>query len=288
MTELLVAGKADARQRPARTLKLMIVDPLSESRSLLRGALRNLKQIEVVRETGTPKNIEELLGDTPLDLIMIDQNLGDENVYDVVKHLKSQPATANVKFVLMSSALDMEARRKGMEAGILGYLAKPYDLNSLERSLRDALGRVSTNHKDTLNKVRRIEFFSEFSDLELVRLLKICQTRKYHAGEPIFREGERGDRLYVLIAGQVQILKQRDTGKEVLVTQNPGDAFGEMALVDAAPRSADAVALTDCMVIEVNAEIINDINDILALKLFRKMAILVTKKLREYTRTVNG
>ena len=158
MTELLVAAKVEARQRPARMLKLMIVDPMSESRSLLRGALRNLKQIEVVRETGTPKNIMELVADAPLDLIMIDQNLGDENVYDVVKHLKSQPATANVKFVLMSSALDMESRRKGMEAGILGYLAKPYDLNSLERSLRDALGRVSTNHKDTLNKVRRIEF----------------------------------------------------------------------------------------------------------------------------------
>jgi len=226
--------------------------------------------------------------DSALDLIMIDQNLGDESVYDVVKHLKSQSATASVKFVLMSSELDMEARRKGMEAGILGYLAKPYDLNSLERALRDALGRVSTNHKDTLNKVRRIEFFSEFSDLELVRLLKICQTRKYHAGEPIFREGEKGDRLYVVIAGQIQILKQRETGKEVLTTLNPGDAFGEMALVDQALRSADAVALTDAMVIEVNAEIINDINDILALKLFRKMAILVTKKLREYTTHVNA
>lgn len=288
MTEMLVTGRIETRPRPVRTLKVMIVDPLPESRSLLRGALRNLKQVEVVRETGTTRNILELVEDTPLDLIMIDQNLGDENVYDVVKHLRSQPVTASVKFVLMSSALDMEARRKGMEAGILGYLAKPYDLNSLERALRDALGRVSTNHKDTLNKVRRIEFFSEFSDLELVRLLKICQTRKYHAGEAIFREGEKGDRLYVLIAGQVQILKQRESGKEVLVTLNPGDAFGEMALVDSAPRSADAVSLTDAMVIEVNAEIINDINDILALKLFRKMAILVTKKLREYTRHVNA
>ncbi len=57
-----------------------------------------------------------------------------------------------------------------------------------------------------------------------------------------------------------------------------------MALVDAEPRSADALSTSDTMVIEVNSEIINDINDILALKIFRKLAILVTKKLRDYTK----
>jgi len=53
--------------------------------------------------------------------------------------------------------------------------------------------------------------------------------------------------------------------------------------VDQEPRSADARAKGDTMIIEVNDQIINDINDILALKLFRKIAILVTKKLRTYT-----
>ena len=57
-----------------------------------------------------------------------------------------------------------------------------------------------------------------------------------------------------------------------------------MALVDSEPRSADACVSSDVMVIEVNAEIINDPNDLLALKIFRKLAILVTQKLRNYTR----
>ncbi|MEE8436459.1 MAG: cyclic nucleotide-binding domain-containing protein, partial [bacterium] len=91
------------------------------------------------------------------------------------------------------------------------------------------------------------------------------------------------DRLYVLIAGQVEIIKHRDSGMEVLATMRAGDCFGEMALVDQEPRSADARAKGDSMIIEVNAQILNDIDDILALKLFRKIAILVTKKLRNYT-----
>jgi CRP-like cAMP-binding protein len=287
MSEVLTQqARANTPPRPSRALKVLLVDPLPESRQLLKGALRNLKDVESVRETGMARHIMDIVNESPADLIMIDQNLGDENVFDVIKSLKSEPLAAGTKYLLMSSNLDTESRRRGIEVGILGYLAKPYDLNGLESAIRDSLGRVSTNHKETLNKVRRIEFFADFTDLELVRLLKICHTRKFGAGEVLFSEGDHGDRLYVIIAGKVHILKRRDADKEVLATLAVGDCFGEMALVDQEPRSADAVAASDCMVIEVNAQIINDINDILALKLFRKMAILVTKKLRVYTRSV--
>jgi CRP-like cAMP-binding protein len=83
--------------------------------------------------------------------------------------------------------------------------------------------------------------------------------------------------------GAVEIIKHRETGPETLATMTPGDCFGEMALVDQEPRSADARAKGDTMIIEVNDQILNNISDILALKLFRKIAILVTKKLRTYT-----
>ncbi len=56
-----------------------------------------------------------------------------------------------------------------------------------------------------------------------------------------------------------------------------------MAIVDAEPRSADVRAVTDASLIEVNAQIIKDANDNLTLKIFRKLAILVTQKLRSYT-----
>ena len=280
---LLVRPENRGVPKGASGLKILIIDDMPESRALLKAALRSINMVDEVREASTANHINDLLDGYKVNAILIEQNMEGEDVFDLVKRLKSNPSTSAIRFILMSGQLDTESRRKGIEAGILGYLAKPFDINSLERAIKDSMGKVSTNLKDTLNKVRRIEFFQDFADLELVRLLKICHTRKFNDKEMIFSEGERGDRLYVLIAGKVDIIKHREEGDETLATLNPGDCFGEMAIVDQEPRSADARAQGDSMIIEVNAQIINDLNDILALKLFRKIAILVTKKLRTYT-----
>lgn len=283
MTESPLISPENRPVKQKHALKVLLIDNVPESRALLKAALRSIAFVEEVREASTAKHVPDMLVENPVEIVLIEQDMDDDNVFDIVKKIRSEPVTANVKFVLMSSHLDTESRRLGIEAGILGYLSKPFDINSLERAIKDSMGKVSTNLKETLNKVRRIEFFSDFSDADLVRLLKICHTRKFHDGEVIFNEGERGDRLYVLIAGKVDIIKHREEQDETLATLTPGECFGEMALVDQEPRSADARAQGDSMIIEVNDQIINDHDDILALKLFRKIAILVTKKLRTYT-----
>ena len=271
-------------ERSPSGLKLMVVDSQPESRALLKGALRTLSAVETIAEMATPVNLELALEENPANIVFIEQSFGWESISGLVGRIRNQQGGAKTNFVLTSSNLTMESRRQGIETGILGYLAKPFDIRSLEMAIRDSMGKVATNHKDTLNKVRRIGFFAEFTDLELVRLLKICHTRKFQVGEYIFHEGDIGDRLYVLLSGTIDILKQRPDGPEKLAQQVAGDCFGEMALVDSEPRSADACVSSDVMVIEVNAEIINDPNDLLALKIFRKLAILVTQKLRNYTR----
>ena len=276
-----------AEQKPQSEksqIAVLVVDPLPEARSLLKGALRSVSSVGSVRDSGAPQNVPDILSEQPADVIFLEQSLGEhEDAFALVKVIRSHPVGANSKFVLMSSDLDMDSRRLGMESGILGYLSKPFDIRGLEAAIRDAMGKVSTNHKETLNKVRRISFFSDFSDLELVKLLKICHTRKFAEGETIFSEGELGDRFYVLLAGTVEITKQRKERVESLMTVQAGECFGEMAIVDAEPRSADVRALSDATLIEVNAEIIKNVNDVLALKIYRKLAILVTKKLRAYT-----
>ncbi|MBL8156085.1 MAG: cyclic nucleotide-binding domain-containing protein, partial [Anaerolineae bacterium] len=75
-------------------------------------------------------------------------------------------------------------------------------------------------------------------------------TQSFAAGTPIFRAGDAGSDMYVIRDGSVVISR----GDVVLNTLTAGDVFGEMALIDGSPRSADATAGTDCLIVPVNAE----------------------------------
>jgi CRP-like cAMP-binding protein len=67
--------------------------------------------------------------------------------------------------------------------------------------------------------------------------------RELEAGDILFREGEQGNCMYVLLDGVIELKKKVEGGETILRTINtPNDFFGEMALIDAQPRSASAVA----------------------------------------------
>lgn len=78
--------------------------------------------------------------------------------------------------------------------------------------------------------------------------LSETEPKHFKAGERIFDEGEAGDFMYGLIEGEVEIRK----GGKVVDTIGPGGIFGEMALIDHAPRSATAVAKTDCKAAQIS------------------------------------
>jgi CRP/FNR family transcriptional regulator, cyclic AMP receptor protein len=69
-----------------------------------------------------------------------------------------------------------------------------------------------------------------------------AETVPFEEGEVIFREGDPGEAMYVVVEGKVE-LRIRD---KVVEKVGPGGVIGEMALIDRAPRVATATALTDC------------------------------------------
>jgi CRP-like cAMP-binding protein len=95
--------------------------------------------------------------------------------------------------------------------------------------------------------LRACPLFQTLSADRLRRIADIATHRDLPSGAIVFREGEKGDEMYVVVAGKVRISKQvAGVGEEALGILEAGSHFGEMAMVDDAPRSADAIAHTAC------------------------------------------
>jgi CRP/FNR family transcriptional regulator, cyclic AMP receptor protein len=76
------------------------------------------------------------------------------------------------------------------------------------------------------------------------------EYQSFTVGQTIFREGDLGDSLYIVAEGQVDIIM----GGQTLETVGPGNMLGEFALIDDKPRSATAVARTDCLLTPVSRQ----------------------------------
>jgi serine/threonine-protein kinase len=80
--------------------------------------------------------------------------------------------------------------------------------------------------------------------------------RTFEAGSFILREGEEGDAAYIVVTGKCEIQKDLPNGPEILQTVGPGAVFGEMAILDAGPRTASVVAVEDTDVLVVTSAVL--------------------------------
>src|SRR6478736_3915434 len=95
-----------------------------------------------------------------------------------------------------------------------------------------------------VESLARIPFFAGLDQPALERVAAGTRTRRFRRGEIIFHAGDPGNALYIIVSGDVKISLPSEEGDEaILATIGPGDVFGELALLDGAPRSATATAL---------------------------------------------
>jgi CRP/FNR family cyclic AMP-dependent transcriptional regulator len=253
--------------------------------------------VEVRKDTPFGPQILASLGD--------DSIFGEMNFIDRTHRSSDAVAAAHSNVYTFSfSALDrMMDTDKEMAVGLhwafwRSLTQKVRDANEqlklfFQEDARKGHGRKraegkSEMHEVTIRSEDKVDLFRErgLSAAEMKLLATFSSEERFGEGSMIFREGDRGDKLYIVLDGRVRISKFiPGVGEEALAVLNRGDFFGEMALVDEKPRSADSKAHEgDATVLSIDRSTLNEILSMdphASLQFLNLLCRMISRRLRE-------
>jgi CRP-like cAMP-binding protein len=124
--------------------------------------------------------------------------------------------------------------------------------------------------------LKKVPMFAQVRDEYLTTLAGRLEEISLAEDEALFRENDIGDSMYIVVSGAVRVEK----GERVLATLGPGECVGEMAVLDAEPRSATVVAAQDCLLLMIGE---HELFDIMAgqIEIARGLFKVITGRLRE-------
>lgn len=153
------------------------------------------------------------------------------------------------------------------------------DAESTDKILKDVATAMIDSMRDTYEILaRRMDLFRGLEAEMIAKIFARGMTVEYEAGEVIFKKGQEGESLYLILNGNVTIA---DDNREI-ATLKQGDMFGEMALISQGKRSADAVALNDVSLLALKMDIINNImpRDV-SVQLLVNIILTLSRRLQE-------
>lgn len=132
------------------------------------------------------------------------------------------------------------------------------------------------------------QLFFGLSEAQLKMLADVAEEKVFCAGETIFREGEVGDSIMIIISGQADLIKKKKDGSEVVLAPcSKGSFFGEMTLINVEPRSAGMKATEDTEVLFLKNTALGDIFN-RDRELFIVLLINITRILSRRLRQTNN
>ena len=114
-------------------------------------------------------------------------------------------------------------------------------------------GNATTDSGLTPSMLRRIKILGHLKDSQLAHLCDFIEMHQAEAHSILFRQGDIGDAMYLVLSGELRARVINGGNESILATFKTGDFFGDMALFDNGPRSADVVSSTESTLLKISA-----------------------------------
>ena len=259
----------------------------------------------VVRDGRFEIRKETPFGPQILGALMADQIFGEMNFIDRTHRSSDAIATKpSACYTFSFSALDqMMDENKEIAVGLhwafwRSLSEKVRDANEqlklfFQEDAKKGQGRKRVEGTREMQQVTvksedKVDLFKErgLSAGEMKLLATFSSEERFKEGSMVFREGERGEKLYIVLDGRVRISKFiPGVGEEALAVLDRGDFFGEMALIDDKARSADAKAHDgDATVLSIDRATLNEILSMdpnASLQFLNLLCRMISRRLRE-------
>ncbi len=127
-----------------------------------------------------------------------------------------------------------------------------HGLKEFGEAVMETLQTVSIMERVLL--LRDVPIFAQLPPEDLERLALIAREQWYPAQTVLYRQGDPGDELCVIVNGHVRVINEAGVDQRILARRGPGDFVGEMAILDAQPRMATLITETEVRVLAIDGE----------------------------------
>jgi len=148
-----------------------------------------------------------------------------------------------------------------------------------------SVGGAASELVEREEQLARVPFFQGLTREALALIAQVTTEEAHALGTRIFQYGDPGDKLFILLEGKVRISREvSGMGEEALAVLGSGEVFGEMSLLDDAPRSADARVHERCRLLVIAKDAFDDLlflHKDLAYEVLWNCVRLLSARLRE-------
>jgi hypothetical protein len=173
-----------------------------------------------------------------------------------------------------------EEQGEWTRAGDVAELAKCFQIGSESAP-------VANPPSIPVDLLRRIGLFSGIEERQLVSFLPYMEVVSLPPQAPVFKEGEHGDAMFMVLKGEVRARVVVSGRESTLSTMGVGECFGEVAVIDEGPRSADVISTQPSVLLKFSAAGLNRLCQeapALAAPLLRALSKTITTRVRKLTK----